>query len=212
MAALEAPPTLLTMEGEPAVFCPAEYAINDPDQAAAALHDRFEPDPDGRIFIDWVEVDGQRWGRGTLEVYATRLRIQTNGEARLDRFKAVVEEVIEGAELLDETRRPVAEQLAEHRRSRAATSDEDTDGDADADVTGLLVPVRDPAALEAAISALVSDPARRSRMAAASRDKAIAEFDDRRQVAITLDVYEQLRGESRTSSTVGKFMQRRGCP
>ena len=66
--ALEAPPTLLTMEGEPAVFCTAEYAINDPDQAAAALHDRFEPDPDGRIFIDWVEVDGQRWGRGTLEV------------------------------------------------------------------------------------------------------------------------------------------------
>ena len=104
MAAPEAPPTLLTMEGEPAVFCTAEYAINDPDQAAAALHDRFEPDPDGRIFIDWVEVDRQRWGRGTLEVYATRLRTQTNGEARLDRFKEVIEEVIEGAELLDETR------------------------------------------------------------------------------------------------------------
>ena len=68
----------------------------------------------------------------------------------------------------------------------------------DHDVTGLLVPVRDAAALEAAIGALISDPDRRSRMATASRDKAVAEFDDRRQVAITLDVYEQLRGESAT--------------
>jgi hypothetical protein len=64
----------------------------------------------------------------------------------------------------------------------------------DHDVTGLLVPVRDAAGLAHAIGALVTDPQRSARMAAASRDKAVAEFDDRRQVAITLDVYERLRG------------------
>lgn len=68
----------------------------------------------------------------------------------------------------------------------------------DHDVTGLLVPVHDPAALGAAIGALASDPDRRARMATASRAKAVAEFDDRRQVAITLDVYEQLRGGAPT--------------
>jgi glycosyltransferase involved in cell wall biosynthesis len=62
----------------------------------------------------------------------------------------------------------------------------------DHDRTGLLVPVRDPAALTDAIGALVADRERRTRMGAAARDKALAEFDDRRQVAITLEVYEGL--------------------
>ena len=66
----------------------------------------------------------------------------------------------------------------------------------DHDVTGLLVPVRDAAGLAHAIGALVTDPQRSARMAAASRAKAVAEFDDRRQVAITLDVCERLRGVS----------------
>ena len=121
MAALEAPPTLATMEGEPTVFCTAEYAIDDPEQATAVLGDRYEADPDGRVFVDWVEVGGNRWGRGTLEVDGTRLRITTNAEARLDRFKAVVEEVVAGATLLDESRRAAAELLAERQRD---TSDD----------------------------------------------------------------------------------------
>lgn len=62
----------------------------------------------------------------------------------------------------------------------------------DHDRTGLLVPVRDPTALAAAIGALVSDENRRTSMGTAARDKAVAEFDDRRQVAITLEVYESL--------------------
>ena len=60
------------------------------------------------------------------------------------------------------------------------------------DRTGLLVPVRDPAALGDAIGALVADRERRTRMGAAAREKAVAKFDDRRQVAITLEVYERL--------------------
>ena len=59
-------------------------------------------------------------------------------------------------------------------------------------VNGRLVPVRDPGALAAAIGELVADPDRRAAMGAASRAKARAEFDDRRQVAITLETYARL--------------------
>ena len=62
----------------------------------------------------------------------------------------------------------------------------------DHDRTGLLVPVRHPAALADAIGALASDRERRTRMGFAAREKAFAEFDDRRQVDITLEVYERL--------------------
>jgi hypothetical protein len=109
MAASEAPPTLLTMEGEPTVFCTAEYRVADPDQARRVLTDRYEADPDGEMFVDWVEVDGRRWGRGTVELDGDRIVIQTNAEPRLDGFKAVVEELVAGAELLDESRRAASE-------------------------------------------------------------------------------------------------------
>ncbi len=129
VAALEAPPTITTREGEPTVFCTAEYAVADPDQARAVLGEHYEPDPDGRVFVDWVKVDGQRWGRGTLEVDGTRLLIATNAEARLERFKAVVEEHVDGAELVDESRRPAAELLAE----RQSEPDEGRSGAVDPD-------------------------------------------------------------------------------
>jgi glycosyltransferase involved in cell wall biosynthesis len=63
--------------------------------------------------------------------------------------------------------------------------------------TGLLVAARDPAALAAAIGTLVADGDLRARMGAAARRKAVAEFDDRRVIAITLATYERLLG-SRT--------------
>jgi glycosyltransferase involved in cell wall biosynthesis len=63
--------------------------------------------------------------------------------------------------------------------------------------TGLLVPARDAGALMRAITELVDDPQRRTEMAAAARTKAVREFDDRRQIAITLDVYERLRTRRR---------------
>ena len=63
--------------------------------------------------------------------------------------------------------------------------------------TGLLVPLRDPDALAEGIDALVSDGDRRLEMGAAARAKALAEFDDRRQVEITLDIYERLLARSR---------------
>ncbi len=59
-------------------------------------------------------------------------------------------------------------------------------------VTGLLVPVRDAAALADALGTLAQDPARRREMSEAALNRARAEFDDRRVIRITLDVYERL--------------------
>jgi glycosyltransferase involved in cell wall biosynthesis len=59
-------------------------------------------------------------------------------------------------------------------------------------VNGFLVPVRDGAALAAAIRKLVSNPALAARMGAASREKALARFDERIVLANTLAVYREL--------------------
>jgi glycosyltransferase involved in cell wall biosynthesis len=58
--------------------------------------------------------------------------------------------------------------------------------------TGLLVPVRDPVALAAAIERLVTDNAERRRFGVAARDKAQARFDHRRCIDVTLATYERL--------------------
>ena len=59
-------------------------------------------------------------------------------------------------------------------------------------VTGLLVPVRDAAALAAAIGSLADSPERRLRFGRAAREKAVRDFDQRRCVAITLETYRRL--------------------
>jgi glycosyltransferase involved in cell wall biosynthesis len=62
----------------------------------------------------------------------------------------------------------------------------------DHDRTGLLVPARDARSLAAAVGRLATDPDLRTRMRDAALAKARAEFDDRRQVQITLDTYDRL--------------------
>ncbi len=62
----------------------------------------------------------------------------------------------------------------------------------DHDRTGLLVPARDPAALDAAIDRLADDDAARRRLGEAAAAKARAEFDQRRVIARTLDAYALL--------------------
>lgn len=59
-------------------------------------------------------------------------------------------------------------------------------------VTGLLVPVRDGAALAAALASLAGDAPRRRAMSAAARAKAERDFDQQRVIAITLEVYRSL--------------------
>jgi glycosyltransferase involved in cell wall biosynthesis len=58
--------------------------------------------------------------------------------------------------------------------------------------TGLLVPARDPAALEAAIDRLAGDAATRRRLGDAAAAKARAEFDQAQIIARTLEAYARL--------------------
>jgi hypothetical protein len=109
VAALEAPPTLRTTEGESLVLCEATYQVADPVQAGQVLAERYDADDDERHFVEWVEGDDRRWLRGTIQLDDDRLHVQTNAEPRLERFKAVIEELVDGAELLDEVRRPAAD-------------------------------------------------------------------------------------------------------
>ncbi|HYN78826.1 MAG TPA: glycosyltransferase, partial [Lamprocystis sp. (in: g-proteobacteria)] len=59
---------------------------------------------------------------------------------------------------------------------------------------GLLVPPRDPAALAQALDRLISDPDRRQRFGARSRELALERFDSTKIHAATLAVYQQLIG------------------
>jgi glycosyltransferase involved in cell wall biosynthesis len=60
--------------------------------------------------------------------------------------------------------------------------------------TGLLVPARDPGALEAAIEKLVDDEGIRRQLGEAAADKARGEFDQRRVIRRTLDAYAVRKG------------------
>ena len=61
---------------------------------------------------------------------------------------------------------------------------------------GLLVPARDATALADAIARLQDDHALRTRLGAAARRKAQAEFDERLVIERTLEVYRELLGAS----------------
>jgi glycosyltransferase involved in cell wall biosynthesis len=58
--------------------------------------------------------------------------------------------------------------------------------------TGLLIPVRDHAALARAVSRLLADPALRERMGSAGRVRAVERFDEELVVQRTLEVYDRL--------------------
>lgn len=57
---------------------------------------------------------------------------------------------------------------------------------------GLLVPVRDAAALAAAIARLHDDPEFATRLGRAAQEKALREFDEGVVIAKTMDVYREL--------------------
>jgi glycosyltransferase involved in cell wall biosynthesis len=69
-------------------------------------------------------------------------------------------------------------------------------------ITGLLVPVRDAAALAAAVGQLAADEPRRRRMGEAGRAKARRDFDQQRVIDITLAVYDRLLHRTRSGAGV----------
>lgn len=60
---------------------------------------------------------------------------------------------------------------------------------------GLLVPVKDAAALTAAIARLLLDPDLRRRMGARGRQRAVEAFSQEKVIEATLEVYRQLRAD-----------------
>ena len=64
-------------------------------------------------------------------------------------------------------------------------------------VSGLLVPVKDSAALAAAIARLQDDPGLCALLGKAARRKALVEFDEAIVIARTIDVYRELLSEAR---------------
>jgi glycosyltransferase involved in cell wall biosynthesis len=71
-------------------------------------------------------------------------------------------------------------------------------------VTGLLVPVRDGAALALAVTELAASASRRQEMGVRGRRKAEAEFDDRTVIERTLAAYRSLP-EPATSWTTARM-------
>jgi glycosyltransferase involved in cell wall biosynthesis len=69
-------------------------------------------------------------------------------------------------------------------------------------VDGLLVPVRDSAALTRAIARLCDDPALASRLGAAARTKALERFDERLIIEKTMNVYRELLNIPSANSNV----------
>jgi glycosyltransferase involved in cell wall biosynthesis len=67
--------------------------------------------------------------------------------------------------------------------------------------TGLLVPVRDPAALETAIDRLAGDATLRRRMGEAALAKAGGEFDQKSVIARTLEAYGRLNAAARRGAS-----------
>jgi glycosyltransferase involved in cell wall biosynthesis len=69
---------------------------------------------------------------------------------------------------------------------------------------GLLVPVRDPAALAGAIRRIGDDPRIRASMGAASREIACARFDERDVVRRVLDSYREVAAAKHRPWTLGQ--------
>jgi alpha-maltose-1-phosphate synthase len=66
--------------------------------------------------------------------------------------------------------------------------------------TGLLVPPDDPAALAAALNALILDPARAAAMGAAGRKRAATEFGWDAIAAQTVQLYDALLSQTKAAA------------
>ena len=100
LAVATAPAALTNTEGQPLVFCEADYRIPDPEAAARALGDAFdEADDDGpgRLFHQMLERDGERWVRGKMRLDGRALRIEANSEERFEELQERIAALVPGA-------------------------------------------------------------------------------------------------------------------
>jgi glycosyltransferase involved in cell wall biosynthesis len=172
--------------------------------AAAMLRDRF-PEV---VFVVVGPLDGDKAdGLGPADVDAARALGNVVFLGRRDD----VEELYHGFDLfvLPSYREGFPRSAMEAAASGVPVIASDVRGCrqvVDDGVTGLLVPVRDAAALAAAVEELGRDAPRRRVMGEAALEKAVAEFDDRRVVQTTLDVYERLlqHRHRRSRSEIGR--------
>ena len=107
--ALEAPPQLVTREGEPLVECEIVVAVDDGDALAAHLDAAYDRDPDGGP--SWIEHhdldEKEALVRARLNLDDERLTISTNSRERADRILDRLREALGGVTVVTDTRTPV---------------------------------------------------------------------------------------------------------
>jgi tetratricopeptide (TPR) repeat protein len=125
LADATAPPTLANTEGQPLVFCEADYRVDDPQAAARALReglDEAQDDGPGRVFHQMLAQDGARWVRGTVRLDGDQLRIEANSEARFEHLQERIAALVPGAQPLGIHRTGLEEAMARASASPDATA------------------------------------------------------------------------------------------
>ncbi|HEX4219271.1 MAG TPA: DUF1841 family protein [Acidimicrobiales bacterium] len=119
-------PELVNMEGEKTVACTATYRVAAPRQVAAQLDTILEATEGGArgtadagaweatdagAWEEWVEVDGRRWLRSSVDLDGDVLTLSANSEERFERLRDLVGTAVPGLDLIDEERLPAAEAM-----------------------------------------------------------------------------------------------------
>lgn len=102
-------PWVRTTEGELTVLCERRYALpTSADRARAALRDTdLDEDELSGAFHDLAEVAGALRVRGSVTITDAELHVHTSAEPRMERLAGLVEEAVEGLDLLVEHRTPL---------------------------------------------------------------------------------------------------------
>lgn len=107
---------LVNAEGDPSVMCTTVYAVDDEEAAVGALRGLgLREDAHGQ-FSEWITIDGKPWQRGQVRVGLAHVRLDTNGEARMDELRDRVECVLSDAALLFDSRLPPEVGMDDYQR------------------------------------------------------------------------------------------------
>lgn len=125
LAQATAPPTLANAEGQPLVFCEADYRIADSGAVARAFAESFdeaEGEGTGRVFHQMIDRAGARWIRGIVRLDGNRVRIEANSEARLVALQEVIAALVPDARPLGIRRTGIQEMIARAPVGKASAS------------------------------------------------------------------------------------------